>query len=462
MIIKHFGQSLALTQQSRVLTAKSATLEATSEAFSPPRVGDTFNGSTAVKSSSPNISVTPPSAENASPVPESAASPADVPTTLADFGSSIEQVKEVPQLSPLEVATLQELSPTGPPKSVLVFTDIGRDQDDELALSVLAKFQHMGNIDLKGVVTSLGPSDKRGQLAKGALRELGLPDVPVAVGSAAGQPTDKHHDYEFDAPYLADPASLEKDGQAFLKKQFESADDKSLTLLAVGPMTDLNTFMVENRELFQQKAEKVVIMGGIVRAEGAVSLTDGYMTPDTANNNTFDKDASASLYKGLQDLGIPTTVLTKEAAYAAPVDKSFYESLGGTGNEVGERLRASQRRSIEGLWNRVIIPFGDEARGGLPERLNRQWFEETFCDAPVPKGAEVWDSVTKLPVYDALAGLAVLDDAQSSKLFSPTTVEVNGTSHRVIGLSKDDEGMGRINSKLAMAALSKSVMLDNR
>jgi inosine-uridine nucleoside N-ribohydrolase len=462
MNIKPVVPNVINPQQNRAASTETSPHPSPTKSDGSFQPRETFSGSMSAESASPRSPESPATTVVSAPA-SSRESTIEVPTTLSDFGPSVAaETKEVPQISPLEAATLQELSPTGPAKSVVVFTDIGRDQDDELALSVLAKFQHMGNIDLKGVVTSLGPSEKRAQLAKGALRELGLPDVPVAIGSAAGQPVDKFHDYEFDAPYLAEPESLEKNGQAFLKKQFMAADDKSMTVLAVGPMTDLDTFMKENQELFHQKTEKVVIMGGIVRTDGAVSLTDGYMTPDTANNNTFDKDASASLYKGLQDLGIPTTVLTKEAAYAAPVDKAFYESLGGTENKVGERLRASQRRSIEGLWNRVIIPFGDEARGGLPERLNRQWFEETFCDAPVPKGAEVWDSITKLPVYDALAGLAVLDEAQSSKLFSPASVEVNGTSHQIIGLSKAEEGMGRINSKLAMSALSKSVMLDNR
>ena len=31
------------------------------------------------------------------------------------------------------------------------------------------------------------------------------------------------------------------------------------------------------------------------------------------------------------------------------------------------------------LWQKVILPAGHAKRGGLPPRLNQQWFEKTFC-----------------------------------------------------------------------------------
>lgn len=361
-----------------------------------------------------------------------------------------------------EQQALTELAPTegSQAESVVIFCDVGRDQDDELALATLAKLHHMGNLDIKGVVTNLGPSKMRAQLAKGALEELGLGGVPVAAGSSSGQAEDKYDKYEFDAPYMAPQQDLHTDSQSLLKTIFESAEDRSLNLVALGPMTDLNQFMSQNAELFQQKAERGIIMGGIQRENGQVVLQDGMMVPDSANNNTFDKEASAGVYSGFQNMGIPTTILTREAAYAAPADKEFYNGLGATENPVGERLKATQQRSIEGLWERVNLPADDPNRLGLPGRCDRAWFEKTFCDQPVPEGAPVWDSISKLPVYDAVAGLAALGDGQTQKLFSPTEVQVKGVSHKVIGVSKDDPGMGTLKANTAISALAKSVMLE--
>lgn len=366
------------------------------------------------------------------------------------------------RLSETEQQTLKELTPRGDAEaeSVVIFCDVGRDQDDELALATLAKLHHMGHLDIKGVITNLGPSDKRAQLAKGALGELGLSEVPVAIGSSSGQSPDKYDPYEFEAPYMAPEQSVQKSGQSLLKTVFEAADDRSVNLVVLGPMTDLNEFMSGNADLFRQKAERGVIMGGVQRQDGEVVLKDGLMVPDTANNNTFDSEASAGVYAGLQQMGIPTTVLTREAAYASPADKDFYNGLGETENPVGERLRATQRRSIEGLWERVNMPADDPNRLGLPGRCDRAWFEKTFCDNPVPEGAEVWDSIARLPVYDAVAGLAALGEEQTAKLFDPERVQIGGVTHQVIGLSKERPGMGRLKANQAISALAKSVMLD--
>lgn len=365
------------------------------------------------------------------------------------------------RLSEDEIAVLERLKSDGKePESVVIFCDVGRDQDDELALATMAKLHKMGNIKIEGVITNLGPSDKRAQLAKGALSELGLHNIPIAAGSSSGQAPDKYDEYEFDASYMAPEGSVSKNSQGLLKAIFRSAEDKSVNLVALGPMTDLYQFMATNQELFAQKAESGIIMGGVRRENGEVILENGRMVPDSANNNTFDKEASDGVYAGFQDMGIPTTILTREAAYAAPADKDFYDGLGATNHEVGKRLRATQRRSIEGLWARVNLPGNDPDRIGLPARCDRAWFEKTFCDKPIPESGQVWDSITKLPVYDAVAGLASAGPDQVAALFTPKEVKVNGVNHYVIGVSKEDSGMGGLSANTAISALAKSVMLD--
>lgn len=343
-------------------------------------------------------------------------------------------------MSSVAITSRNSLQPT----RLLVVTDIGRDQDDETTLTALAGLAHRDQVQLEGVVANLQPSDMRARLAKGALQQLHLEQVPVAIGSAAGQANLKPAAHEFSASYMAEPSEVSADGQALLKQQLQDSPDGSNTLLLLSGMTDGYQLVHENPELAKQKIGRVVIMGGVeTTKEGQVVLdAQGFFKPDSANNNTFDMPAAQGLYHELQQLEIPTTIVTKNAAYAAAVGKSFYEELGSTGNPVGEHLRDAQKESIDGLWHRVNLAADDPAREGLPGRCDRAWFLNTFCSGQgqeVAPDQSVWGSVTKLNLYDAVALLAA--DGQDDQLFKPSSVQVGGTEHQIIGLSKQEHGI---------------------
>ena len=69
-----------------------------------------------------------------------------------------------------------------------------------------------------------------------------------------------------------------------------------------------------------------------VEEEGASVVVkrdeNGYMLPDKAQNNTFDFDAAQKLFHGLQEEGIPMTVVTRWAAYAAKLPPELKGSIG--------------------------------------------------------------------------------------------------------------------------------------
>jgi inosine-uridine nucleoside N-ribohydrolase len=329
------------------------------------------------------------------------------------------------------------------PTKLLVVSDIGRDQDDETTLVALKQLVINDEVKLEGVVANLQPSDMRARLAKGVLNSLNLGDVPVAVGTAAGQPNLKPGAHEFDAPYLADSGQVESDGQALLKRKLEESKDGEMTLLLMSGMTDGYELVHNHPALAQAKIGRVVIMGGVTTDKDQIVRDEqGYLTPDTANNNTFDMPAAKGLYRDLQDLHIPMTVVTKAAAYASAVGKQFYEDLGATGHQVGERLRDNQKESLDGLWVRANLAAEDPQREGLPARCDRTWFLNTFCSGQgqdVKPKDSVWGQVTQLNLYDAVALLAAAQGEQS--LFNPTNVDVQGTQHQVIGVSKANSGV---------------------
>lgn len=356
-------------------------------------------------------------------------------------------------------------TPFTQPSRLLVVSDIGRDQDDEATMVALSQLVAEDQVQLEGVVANLNPSAQRACLARGVLDSLGHQEVPVAVGSDAGQPNLKPHPHEFEASYMGSPDSLAGDGQALLKQQLEESGPKETTLLLISGMTDGYQLVKNHPQLAQEKLGRVVIMGGVqAQGDGVARDAQGLMLPDSANNNTFDMPAAQGLYRQLQELGIPMTVVSKNAAYAAAVGKQFYEDLGATGHAVGQRLRDTQKASLEGLWHRCNLPADDPERGGLPPRCDRNWFLQTFCSGQgqqVAPDQSIWGHVTQLNLYDAVAMLAA---SQADRyLFQPTGVEVNGVTHEVIGVSKQNSGVAdpqavaRRLADLSRSALERNV-----
>ena len=69
-------------------------------------------------------------------------------------------------------------------------------------------------------------------------------------------------------------------------------------------------------------------------------------------------------------------MLSRLAAYQAPVPRKIYDDLATTGSLIGWRLRHAQRTSIEQLWVRATSEGA--AHGGLPASCDRSWFCKTF------------------------------------------------------------------------------------
>ena len=111
----------------------------------------------------------------------------------------------------LHDAALSGLSLSPEPYPIILFTDPGQDLDDELALIMLASLTRRKYVRPIAVVANLHPSLERARLAKGTLTQLGLGDVPVAVGSDGG--CTSHRDLFSDTAfaYIASEEEVEKD-----------------------------------------------------------------------------------------------------------------------------------------------------------------------------------------------------------------------------------------------------------
>jgi hypothetical protein len=316
--------------------------------------------------------------------------------------------------------------------------DFGKDLDDEVAALVSASLVRDGLIDLRGVVANLHPAPMRARLARGTYLALGL-DVPVAVGTPCdfAQTPDA---YEFDAPYLASEDDVLPSGADLFADVAASAPPGGLSLVLMSGFTDAAEAF-ERDPLLATKVERVTMMGGVLTRAGVPDLRDGFLVPDETSNNTFDRDAAARLWRLLQELEVPTTVLTRTAARAALLPASFYADLAATGHPVGIRLHAAARRSGRELAIQAALPQGDPRRTlpwGPPEDpRDHAWFVRTFCGGRDFTGDRAATSTLQ---YDSLALLASVPDLLE-RFFDPTPVEVNGTTHLVIGIPGGSSGV---------------------
>jgi len=339
--------------------------------------------------------------------------------------------------------------------------DPGRDQDDEDVLVGMNRFIRLEILRVLGVVANLAPSRERARLAKGTLTQLGQGDIAVGQGSSCKQPDDDGLEYQFNVAYLSDASEIQ-DGKELLMRTLKEAKPKAIVLLLISGMTDAATVLKEHMHLFASKVRRVVIMGGAICKDDLPLLDDeGRFLPDlTAQNHSFDKESAEFLYRQLQDLGIPITVLSRHAAIAGKVSRSIYDDMAATGHPVGVRLLAAQKLAIEELWARACMPADAAARHGLPGRCDKAWFGNTFCGGQGTDrdaSASIWDIVETFNLYDPCTLIAAIPNLREH-FFAPQVVEVHGVEHLIIGVSASQHN---VRNPAELAAFLKTTMVES-
>merc|ERR1719253_848018 len=334
---------------------------------------------------------------------------------------------------------------------VIVMSDDGKDLDDELAKVMMSSLMRRGSVTPLGFVANLAPALQRARLAKGTLNELGFDNVPVAVGSEmmkdGGIKSGKA--YEFDVPYMADTEMLEQCTSVDMCSQaLEICPDGSVVIVLLSGLTDAWALLEAQPDLFKLKVARVVAMAGIeVDGEEVKKDANGFMVPDQSQNNTFDWESSTKLFEDLQRRGIPTTVVSRWAAYAAKLPLSIYDRMAKTCHPVGVRLHRAQRHSLEHLWKRCCLPDKHEDREGLPGRCDKNWFCNVFLSGAGKdrSGSDsIWDLSTTFQAYDPVALLAGITSLRE-RFFKPITVtiksETGPVDHEIIGLTETLHGI---------------------
>jgi|HubBroStandDraft_6_1064221.scaffolds.fasta_scaffold205464_2 purine nucleosidase len=141
---------------------------------------------------------------------------------------------------------------------VIIDTDIGDDIDDAFAIGLALQSPE---VKILGITTAWGNTALRARLVERFLRETGHGDIPVAVGQEKypekGTLTFSQARYAEREPEVKLPGAVD-----FLLGEIRKHPGE-ITLVAIGPETNLGAAIEKDAETFR-KLKRVVLMGGSV------------------------------------------------------------------------------------------------------------------------------------------------------------------------------------------------------
>ena len=210
------------------------------------------------------------------------------------------------------------------PKPVILDVDPGHDD----AVALMLACGHP-DLDLLAVTTVAGnvSLEKTTHNALRILSLVGCTDVPVGAG--ASEPLERplhtaediHGKSGLDGPEEIPEASFEHDerGAVALISDTLRASSEPVTLVPVGPLTNIALFLREHPDL-KDRVARISLMGG--------SMGLGNTTPAAEFNIYVDPEAAREVFES----GLPITMSGLDVTHQA-----------GAGPEVRERLRTSGR-----------------------------------------------------------------------------------------------------------------------
>ena len=218
------------------------------------------------------------------------------------------------------------------PKPVILDVDPGHD--DAVALMMACGSP---DLDLMAVTTVAGnvSLEKTTRNALRVLSLIGHTHVPVAAGAAGPlrrplrTAEDIHGESGLDGPEIPE-ASFEPDelGAVEVMADVLQESPEPVTLVPVGPLTNIAAFLREHPDL-KEKIAHVSLMGG--------SIGLGNTTPAAEFNVFVDPEAAREVF----DSGLPVTMsgldVTHQAG-AGPAERERLRSAGSAGGWVAELL----------------------------------------------------------------------------------------------------------------------------
>ena len=226
------------------------------------------------------------------------------------------------------IAPDPNLIKTQTPKSVILDVDMAHE-DMFAALFLLTH----PNVDVKAI-TVAGTGEAH--CGPGVVNALGLvavsgrENIPVACGRKT--PLAGNHEFPFEWRKAADDAYgvvLPKGGNASnlsaadLMIDITQNSKESITIVAVGPLTNIAEAIQKNSAI-TRNIKEIYIMGGAVNTEGNVGTSGVGIQNQYAEWNIYIDPTAANI---VFHSGIPIILVPLDATQHVPVTRNFYKAL---------------------------------------------------------------------------------------------------------------------------------------
>lgn len=198
-------------------------------------------------------------------------------------------------------------------RAVVMDTDIGDDIDDAFAVALAVRSPEL---EVRGITTVFKDAHTRALLACRLLEEMGQGQIPVAAGAPPQATPEKKGQLQYGLEGNFKKRPLEESAVDFLYRQFK-AHPGELTMLAVGPLTNVAKLLTEHPDC-KPWIKEIVLMGGAVRV--------GYKKdspPDVEWNIKCDIPAAQTVFSA----GVPLVVAPLDATATLRLDTQRRERI---------------------------------------------------------------------------------------------------------------------------------------
>lgn len=293
-------------------------------------------------------------------------------------------------------------------QQVILFSDPNGDADDLISFVAAASLAEKGLMKLRAVIATGGDlitRIRRARFTKGIFIKLGLPFLKVAIGREyeriPGGHDNFYAEYDFGKEMELQGAVVDRNSLVSLQLLIKNAEDKSFTLIANAPMSDLAVFLQNCGEKNFKKIYRLIIMGG-----AAVETDEnGLLIPDeNSYNNKMCLEAAKEVFRLAQENNIRLVLVPKELVYQLQVGRNFYEKLEQLKNPVAKAIAESNKICLEALWNSVKA--GDFSHFDL-RRFAKIFMDENYKISSRQLNAhkafsEIWPQIKYFNLYDVL------------------------------------------------------------
>lgn len=217
-------------------------------------------------------------------------------------------------------------------RKVIIDTDPGID--DALAIMLALSSPELEVVGLTIVEGNVGP-DKGAKNAAKVLKYMGREDIPVYIGSDRPlqipfkNAEDTHGDDGMGNTNLPDApeVKIQEGAVDFILDTLRQAEDDEVSLIALGPLTNIAKAVLEDPEAMK-KAKELMIMGGSYKSNGNCS-------PVAEFNVWCDPHAADIVF---EQIGIPVTMTGLDVTRKVVLTPNYRTLIRKVGGEIGEMI----------------------------------------------------------------------------------------------------------------------------